>query len=246
MMDATSSKLEVTPAFENEFDWMTSRGLTYVALHFWLPRDMDWDQLAGKQHCWAQPGKPGVCKKLNINQQCDLAANTVSSFLDCINSTPRRLRDSASIRAHLHLPLHTSGIRTIELNGENSALSCQNAQGVEEFVLEQDLGELGLFGLATGVSGGNLVAAWPWLWGGSKKDGARLSWWCGVRMRGNALEVKLEVWAEEKERFFLMRAIKQWKRYQKRWDASFFEIFWTQLDETLSNVIWPHSESSFE
>lgn len=89
----------------------------------------------------------------------DLAANTISSFLDCINSTPRRLRDSASIRAHLHLPLHTSDIRTIELNSENSAESCQNTQGVEKFVLGQELRELGLFGLATGVSRGNLVAA---------------------------------------------------------------------------------------
>lgn len=138
MKDATSYKLEVTPAFENEFDWMTSRGLTYIALYFWFPRDMDWDQLAGEQHCWAQPGEPGGCKKLNINQQCDLAANTVSTFLGCINSTPRRLRDSAFIRTHLHLPLDTSNIRTIELNGKNSAESCQNTQRLEALVLGQD------------------------------------------------------------------------------------------------------------
>lgn len=156
MMDATSSKLEVTPAFEDEFDWMTSRGLTVIALYFWFPRNMDWDQLAGKQHCWAQPGKPGGFKKLNVNQQCDLAANTVSSFLACINSTARRWRDSAFIRTHLHLPLDTSNIRTVELNSENSAESCQNTQGVEEFVLGQRLRKLGLFGLARGVSKGDL------------------------------------------------------------------------------------------
>lgn len=34
MMDATSPKLELAPAFENEFDWMTSRGLTCIALYF--------------------------------------------------------------------------------------------------------------------------------------------------------------------------------------------------------------------
>lgn len=51
MMDATSSKLEVTPAFENEFEWMTSRGLTYIALYFAFPSNMDWDELAEKQHC---------------------------------------------------------------------------------------------------------------------------------------------------------------------------------------------------
>lgn len=118
---------------------------------------MDWDQLAGKQHCWAQPGKPGGCKKLNINQHCGMAANTVSNFLGCIYSTPRRLRDLAFIRTHLHLPLDTSDKRTIVLNGENSVESCQNAQGVEEFVLRQGLRELGLFSLARGVSMGNLV-----------------------------------------------------------------------------------------
>lgn len=51
MMDTTSLKLEVTPAFENEFDWMTSNGLIYTAVCFGFPKDMDWDQLAGKQHC---------------------------------------------------------------------------------------------------------------------------------------------------------------------------------------------------
>lgn len=104
-------------------------------------------------------GSLGGCKKLNINQQCDLAANTVSSFLGCINSTPRRLRDLAFIRTHLHLPLDTSDKRTIALNGENSVESCQNTQGVEEFVLRQGLRELGLCSLARSVSMGNLVAA---------------------------------------------------------------------------------------
>lgn len=61
-LDATSPNLEVIPAFENEFDWMTSSGVTYIALYFGFPKGMDWNQLAGKQHCWAQPGKPGGAK----------------------------------------------------------------------------------------------------------------------------------------------------------------------------------------
>lgn len=194
-MDTTSSKLDITPCF---WEWVWQDDLQRSDLHCSILLisqgyglgPAGWEG-AVLSTAWEACG----CKKLNTNQQCDLAANTISSFLDCINSTPRRLGDSASIRAHLHLPLHTSDIRTIELKGENSAESCQNTQGVEEFDLGQELRELGLFGLARGISRGNLVTAWQWLWGACRKDGARLSWWFGVRMRGNAPKVKLEVWA---------------------------------------------------
>lgn len=67
-----------------------------------------------------------------------------------------------------------------------------------------------------------------------------------MRMRANTPKVKLEVRPGEREKFFPHEESQSVKRYQKRWDATFLEIFRTQLDKTLSNVVWPHSESGFE
>lgn len=127
MMDATSSNLEVSPAFEKErwTGWLCNFVFPVIQT------GADWLGSSTAEH-----GLGSLCgKKLNINQQCALAANSANSLLGCINSIPRRLRDSAFIRPHLHLAFHTSNTRTIMIRVKSSAESHQNVQGVEAFVL---------------------------------------------------------------------------------------------------------------
>jgi len=100
---------------------------------------------------------------------------------------------------------------------------------------------LGLFSLEKRRLQGDLIAAFQYLQGTSKKDRDKLfSRACSDRTSSNGFKLRESRFrVDTRKKFFTMRVVKHWHRLPREVvDAPSLETFKARLDRALSNLVW--------
>ena len=113
-------------------------------------------------------------------------------------------------------------------------------RGLEHLCCGERLRELGLFSLEKRRLRGELIAAFQYIRGASKKDGERVFIKaCSDRTRGNGFKLKEGRFTlDMRKKCFMMTVVRHWKRLPREVvDAPSLEVFKARLDGALSSLI---------